>query len=75
MTALQQDRPGMQVQMSYLEFLNTLIIVAIAVVPFLIWYLFGVILIVFGAIILAMLLRLGASRSCAGSRCRSLSHC
>jgi predicted PurR-regulated permease PerM len=48
-------------QMSYLEFLKrTLIIVAVAVVPFLIWYLFGVILMVFGAIILAMVLRLGA---------------
>jgi hypothetical protein len=47
--------------MSYLEFLKrSLIIVAVAVVPFLIWYLFGVILIAFGAIILAMLLRLGA---------------
>jgi hypothetical protein len=45
----------MQMQMSYLEFLKrTLIIVAVAVVPFLIWYLFGVILILFGAIILAM---------------------
>jgi predicted PurR-regulated permease PerM len=48
-------------QMSYLEFLKrTLLLVAIAVLPFLIWYLFGVILITIGAIILAMLLRLGA---------------
>jgi predicted PurR-regulated permease PerM len=48
-------------QMSYLEFLKrSLIVVAVAVVPFLIWYLFGVVLMAFGAIILAMLLRLGA---------------
>jgi predicted PurR-regulated permease PerM len=48
-------------QMSYLEFLKrTLILVAVAVLPILIWYLFGVILMIFGAIILAMLLRLGA---------------
>jgi predicted PurR-regulated permease PerM len=48
-------------QMSYLEFLKrTLLLVAIAVLPFLIWYLFGVVLITIGAIILAMLLRLGA---------------
>lgn len=48
-------------QMSYLEFLKrTLLLVAIAVLPVLIWYLFGVILITIGAIILAMLLRLGA---------------
>jgi predicted PurR-regulated permease PerM len=48
-------------QMSYPEFLKrTIIIVAVAVVPFLIWYLFGVVLMIFGAIILAMLLRLGA---------------
>ena len=47
--------------MSYLEFLKrTLLLVAIAVLPFLIWYLFGVVLMVIGAIILAMLLRLGA---------------
>jgi uncharacterized membrane protein (DUF485 family) len=44
----------MQMQMTYLEFLKrTLILVAVAVVPFLIWYLFGVVLIAFGAIILA----------------------
>jgi predicted PurR-regulated permease PerM len=48
-------------QMSYLEFLKrSLIVVAVAVVPFLIWYLFGVVLMAFGALILAMLLRLGA---------------
>lgn len=48
-------------QMSYLEFLKrALLFVAVAVLPFLIWYLFGVILMVIGAIILAMLLRLGA---------------
>jgi predicted PurR-regulated permease PerM len=46
---------------SYVEFLKrALIVVAVAVIPFLIWYLFGVVLIVFGAIILAMLVRLGA---------------
>lgn len=43
------------------EFLKrTLIVVAVAVIPILIWYLFGVIMIAFGAIILAMLVRLGA---------------
>lgn len=48
-------------QMSYLDFLKrALIIVAVAVVPVLIWYLFGVVLMAFGAVILAMLLRLGA---------------
>jgi predicted PurR-regulated permease PerM len=48
-------------QMSYLEFLKrTLIFVAVAVLPVLIWYLFGVVLMAFGAVILAMLLRLGA---------------
>ena len=48
-------------QISYLELLKrTLLIVAVAAVPFLIWYLFGVVLIAIGAIILAMLLRLGA---------------
>jgi predicted PurR-regulated permease PerM len=45
----------------YLDFFKrTLIVVAIAVIPLLIWYLFGVVLIAFGAIILAMLLRLVA---------------
>jgi predicted PurR-regulated permease PerM len=48
-------------QTGYLDFLKrTLIVVAVATIPFLIWYLFGVILMTFGAIILAMLLRLGA---------------
>lgn len=48
-------------QMSYLEFLKrALLLVAVAVLPVLIWYLFGVVLIAIGAIILAMLLRLGA---------------
>ena len=48
-------------QMTYPEFLKrTLIFVAVAVLPFLIWYLFGVVLIAIGAIIFAMLLRLGA---------------
>ncbi len=51
----------MPVPTSYLEFLKrTLIVVAVAVIPVLIWYLFGVVLIAFGAIILAMLLRLVA---------------
>jgi predicted PurR-regulated permease PerM len=46
-------------QMSQIDFLKrTLIIVAVAVIPFLIWYLFGVVLMAFGAVILAMLLRL-----------------
>lgn len=48
-------------QTGYLDFFKrTLIVVAVAVVPILIWYLFGVVLVTFGAIILAMLLRLGA---------------
>ena len=48
-------------QMTYIEFLKrALIFVAIAVLPVLIWYLFGVVLMAFGAIILAMLLRLVA---------------
>ncbi|MGA7384784.1 MAG: AI-2E family transporter, partial [Methylocella sp.] len=47
--------------MSYAELLKrTLLVVAVALVPVLIWYLFDVILVAFGAIILAMLLRLGA---------------
>ncbi len=41
-------------------FKRTVIFVAVAVVPVLVWYLFDVILIAFGAIILAMLVRLGA---------------
>jgi predicted PurR-regulated permease PerM len=49
------------VQRNYVEILKlALLVVAVATVPVLIWYLFGVILMVFGAIILAMLLRLGA---------------
>jgi predicted PurR-regulated permease PerM len=48
-------------QTSHLEFLKrTLIVVAVAVIPVVIWYLSGVVLIAFGAIILAMLIRLGA---------------
>jgi predicted PurR-regulated permease PerM len=48
-------------QTSYLDFFKrACIVVAVATIPILIWYLFGVILMVFGAIILAMLLRLGA---------------
>ena len=47
--------------MSYADLLKrAMIIVAAAIVPVLIWYLFGVVLMAFGAIILAMLLRLGA---------------
>jgi predicted PurR-regulated permease PerM len=48
-------------QMGYVEFLKrTLTVVAVALIPILVWYLFGVVLMVFGAVILAMLLRLGA---------------
>ncbi len=48
-------------QIGYVEFLRrTLLVVAVAVIPILIWYLFGVVLMAFGAIILAMLVRLGA---------------
>ncbi len=48
-------------QTSYLDFFKrACIVVAVATIPILIWYLFGVILMVFGAILLAMLLRLGA---------------
>jgi predicted PurR-regulated permease PerM len=51
----------MPAQMSYPDLLKrALIIVAAATVPVLVWYLFGVVLMAFGAIILAMLLRLGA---------------
>ncbi len=47
--------------MSDAEFLKrVLILVGVAVTPVLVWYLFDVILIAFGAIILATLLRLGA---------------
>jgi predicted PurR-regulated permease PerM len=46
---------------SYTEFFRrTLIVVAVVAAPILIWYLFGVVLMAFGAIILAMLLRLVA---------------
>ena len=41
-------------------FKRTVIVVAVTVIPVLIWYLFDVILIAFGAIILAILVRLGA---------------
>jgi predicted PurR-regulated permease PerM len=45
-------------QMSYSDFFKrTLIVVAVVATPVLIWYLFGVVLMAFGAIILAMLLR------------------
>lgn len=47
--------------MSRVEFLKrTVVVVAVAVIPVLIWYLFGVVLMVFGAIILALLIRMGA---------------
>ncbi len=39
---------------------RTLIVVAVAIIPIVIWYLFDVVLIAFGAVILAMLVRLGA---------------
>jgi predicted PurR-regulated permease PerM len=46
---------------SYFDILKlALLVVAVALIPVLIYYLFGVILMIFGAIILAMLLRLGA---------------
>jgi predicted PurR-regulated permease PerM len=41
-------------------FKRVLIVIGVAVTPVLIWYLFGVVLMAFGAIILAMLLCLGA---------------
>jgi predicted PurR-regulated permease PerM len=41
-------------------FKRALIVVAVAAVPILIWYLSGVLLMTFGAIVLALLLRLGA---------------
>jgi hypothetical protein len=48
-------------QMSRAElFKRTVIFVAVAIIPILVWYLFDVILVAFGAIILAMLVRLGA---------------
>ena len=48
-------------QTSYADFLGrALIVVAAAIIPILIWYLFGVVMIAFGAVILAMLLRLCA---------------
>jgi Recombinase len=52
-------------RMSYAElFKRALLVVAVALVPVLIWYLFDVILMAFGAIILAMVLRLGAEPFC-----------
>ncbi len=46
---------------SYFEFFKrTLIVVAVIATPILIWYLFDVVLMAMGAIILAMLLWLGA---------------
>ena len=41
-------------------FKRVLIVVAVAATPILVWYLFGVVLMAFGAVILAMLLHLGA---------------
>jgi predicted PurR-regulated permease PerM len=47
--------------MSYAElFKRALLVVAVALIPVLVWYLFDVILMAFGAIILANVLRLGA---------------
>ncbi len=52
---------SMPMQPSYADVLKrSLIFVAVALVPVLVWYLFNVILIAFGAIIVAMLLWLGA---------------
>jgi predicted PurR-regulated permease PerM len=49
----------MPAQTNYSDFFKrTLIVVAVVVTPVLIWYLFGVVLMAFGAVILAMLLRL-----------------
>ena len=46
---------------SYADILKlALLVVAVAIIPVLIYFLFDVVLMVFGAIILAMLLRLGA---------------
>ena len=45
---------------SFVFFKRVLIVFAVAVTPILIWHLFGVVLMAFGAIILAMLLHLGA---------------
>lgn len=48
-------------QKSYVDFIKpALIVVGVVLIPVLIWYLFGVVLMAFGAIILAMLVRLGA---------------
>jgi predicted PurR-regulated permease PerM len=58
------DRPARDCGVTTRTYLETLklalLVVAVALIPFLIWYLFDVILIIFGAVILAMLLRLGA---------------
>ena len=52
----------MATHISYSDLLRrALIVVAAALVPILVWYLFDVILIAFGAVVLAMLLRLGAA--------------
>lgn len=51
----------MPIQTSYSDFFKrTLIVVGVVATPILVWYLFGVILMTFGAVILAMLLRLVA---------------
>ncbi len=48
-------------RMSYAElFKRALLVVAVALIPVLVWYLFDVVLMAFGAIILANVLRLGA---------------
>lgn len=52
---------SMSMPMTYPELLKrTLLVVAVVTTPILIWYLSGVILMVFGAVILSLLLRLGA---------------
>ena len=58
MQPLQQARI---MQRSYADVLKlALLVVAVAIIPVLIYFLFDVVLMVFGAVILAMLLRLGA---------------
>ncbi len=48
-------------RMSYVEFLKrALIVVAVAVIPIVIWYLFGVVLIAFGAGIVSITYLFGA---------------
>ena len=47
--------------LSYADLLKrTLLVVGVALIPVLVWYLFDVIVIAFGAVVVAMLLWLGA---------------